>query len=186
MPTLIDHANADFTIWESGAIAQYLVEKYDSSTSPRRLLPESFEAQARAKQWAAFQISEQGPYFGQAFWFYNIHAQKLPDVIQRYKEEVDRIFSVLEGVLATSQTGYLDGGNGLQGPSWADLMWVPWHWSVDEHYFPEHVGVWRERFPAVSGWDRRLNARKSVQKCLEVIEAKKQEKASKKQGKEGQ
>src|ERR1700761_6456039 len=31
IPALIDHGNNDFTIWESAAIIQYLVDRYDKS-----------------------------------------------------------------------------------------------------------------------------------------------------------
>jgi glutathione S-transferase len=61
MPTLVDHSNNDFTIWESGAIILYLIEKYDTE---KKLSFESFESNALAKQYLMFQMSGQGPYFG--------------------------------------------------------------------------------------------------------------------------
>ena len=65
MPALHD-PNTDITIWESGAIIEYLVETYDKE---RKL---SFERGSKedwmARQWLYFQVSGQGPYFGQVVW----------------------------------------------------------------------------------------------------------------------
>jgi len=61
MPTLIDHGNDDFVIWESGAIILYLIEKYDTE---KKLSFDKFESNAIAKQYLMFQMSGQGPYFG--------------------------------------------------------------------------------------------------------------------------
>jgi len=65
MPTLVDHANGNFVIWESGAIILYLVEKYDTE---KKLSFEKFESNAIAKQYLMFQMSGQGPYFGIVFY----------------------------------------------------------------------------------------------------------------------
>ena len=56
-PTLIDHANGDFTIWESGAIILYLADKYDPE---RRLSVESERERYAMIQWLFFQASGQG------------------------------------------------------------------------------------------------------------------------------
>lgn len=58
---LIDHKNNDFTLWESGAIIQYLVEKYDKEGK----LSAQGDDKHLVAQWLAFQISGQGPYFGE-------------------------------------------------------------------------------------------------------------------------
>lgn len=54
LPILIDHENNDLVIWESGAIIQYIVDKYDTDKKI------SFENEANkfhAIQWLSFQIS---------------------------------------------------------------------------------------------------------------------------------
>jgi glutathione S-transferase len=61
MPTLVDHSNDEFVVWESGAIMLYLVEKYDTD---HKISFASFESEAKAKQYLMFQMSGQGPYFG--------------------------------------------------------------------------------------------------------------------------
>lgn len=54
LPALIDPNNGGFTIWESGAIIEYLVERYDKGNKL------SFEAGSNdfylAKQWLHFQV----------------------------------------------------------------------------------------------------------------------------------
>lgn len=54
MPTLIDHHNNDFVIWESGAIIYYLIEKYDTQ---HKISFEKFEDKALAMQYLIFQVS---------------------------------------------------------------------------------------------------------------------------------
>lgn len=60
----IEDPNTNITLWESGAIIQYLVEKYDTSRSIS-FTPGSAAAH-HANQWLFFQVSGQGPYMGQA------------------------------------------------------------------------------------------------------------------------
>ena len=59
VPAMVD-PNANLTLWESGAILEYLVEKYDAE---RKISfePGTNEA-ALARQWLFFQVSGQGPY----------------------------------------------------------------------------------------------------------------------------
>jgi len=62
----IEDPNTDITLWESGAILQYLVATYDKDHKI------SFEKGTKesylADQWLFFQVSGQGPYYGQAAW----------------------------------------------------------------------------------------------------------------------
>ena len=61
----IDDPNTGITLWESGAIIEYLIDRYDTSAKLSfTSLPEKYYA----KQWLMFQMSGQGPYFGQAAW----------------------------------------------------------------------------------------------------------------------
>ena len=57
IPTLVDHQNGDFTIWESDAILLYLTDKYD----PEKRLTVAGEKEKYALvQWLFFQASGQG------------------------------------------------------------------------------------------------------------------------------
>ncbi|EDN03128.1 hypothetical protein HCAG_00992 [Histoplasma mississippiense (nom. inval.)] len=98
LPALTD-PNTGLGIWESGAIIEYLVAMYDNG--PKRKL--SFEPGSvdhwHAIQWLHFQMSGQGPYFGQSFWFQNHHPEILPSAITRYENEARRVCSVLDGWL---------------------------------------------------------------------------------------
>ena len=61
------------------------------------------------------------PYFGQAAWFRHFHAEKIPSAIERYDNEIKRVFGVLESVL--SKQKYLV-GNKL---TIADLSFITWN-----------------------------------------------------------
>ncbi|KAH0605981.1 uncharacterized protein H6S33_004438 [Morchella sextelata] len=158
MPALVDHSNNDFTVWESGAIILYLVKKYD--TAHAISFPD-FESDMLATQWLMFQMSGQGPYFGQYVHFAHSQAEKIPSAIARYRAEIDRVLGVLEGVLAGKE--YLVGDK----CSYADLAFVPWYWALD--YFAELRG-WGEGFPAVAAWLGRIAERVPVVTARETRE----------------
>lgn len=64
-PTLIDHKNKDFTVWESGAILQYLAHKYDPS---QQYAGKTIEEQAFVNQWLFFQVTGHSPVQGNLFY----------------------------------------------------------------------------------------------------------------------
>ncbi|KAH9921024.1 thioredoxin-like protein [Fomitopsis serialis] len=118
IPTLIDHKNNDFTIWESNAIIVYLAEKYDTA---HRISAATPEDKIKQLQWLFFQASGQGPYFGQAIWFKVYHQEKVPSAIERYQKETVRVISVLDGVLKKQE--WLVGDK----VSVADISFVSWN-----------------------------------------------------------
>lgn len=61
----IEDPNTGITLWESGAILGYLIRQYDTEN---RISYEGLKEQTLCGQWLAFQISGQGPYFGQCTW----------------------------------------------------------------------------------------------------------------------
>lgn len=63
LPSIQD-SNKGITIWESGAIIEYLIAEYDKD---RKLsFPAGSTEDYHCKQWLYFQVSGQGPYYGQA------------------------------------------------------------------------------------------------------------------------
>lgn len=52
-----------------------------------------------------------------------IHSEKLPSAITRYQDETKRVFSVLDGVLAASPSGFLVGDK----VTIADLSFITWN-----------------------------------------------------------
>ena len=61
----IEDPNTGLTIWESGAIVEYLIEQYDKD---KKLHYDTLKERNLQRQYVAYQISGQGPYFGQAAW----------------------------------------------------------------------------------------------------------------------
>ncbi len=62
------------------------------------------------------------PYYGQVFWFKNAHPEPVPSAVERYQNEILRVFGVLDGVLAKQPSGWLVGGK----LTIADLSFVMW------------------------------------------------------------
>ncbi|KAE8338256.1 hypothetical protein BDV24DRAFT_166460 [Aspergillus arachidicola] len=165
LPTLHD-PNTNLTIWESGAIIEYLVDRYDTS---RRL---SFEPGTHdfylAKQWLHFQMSGQGPYYGQLVWFKKFHEEQVPSAVERYLKEVNRVTGVLEGWLE-KQAGVYGEGDGpwLVGGklSYVDLAFVPWQRMPGLFVSVEDFDI--EKFPFVKGWLGRMMEREGVRIGIE-------------------
>jgi len=163
----IHDPNTGLNIWESGAIIEYLIELYDKSGALHYAkTPERFYTQ----QWLHFQVSGQGPYFGQAAWFSLFHPEKnLDSAIQRYYNEVKRVTKVLDSALKKN------GGKSLVGDkvTYADLSFLTWYWIVP---FFEKTGELEKSLhadnPTWSKWINELEARPSVKKVKATRQAK--------------
>ncbi|KAK0616370.1 glutathione S-transferase [Immersiella caudata] len=164
LPSIQD-PNLDLTLWESGAIVEYLVERYDKEH--KLSFPAGTPEAYHAKQWLFFQTTGQGPYYGQAVWFTKFHPEQLPSAVARYVKEIKRVTGVLEGWLEKQKEIY--GGEG-DGPwlvgnklSFADLSFIPWQKTV-ERALPDEYSV--DEFPLVKEWLGKLAARPSVIKTF--------------------
>jgi len=159
---VIQDPNTGYTIWETGAIIEYLIEQYDTT---KKLDYASGLEHYQVKQWLFFQVSGQGPYFGQAAWFNIFHPEKLPSAQKRYMDEIHRIVGVLDGVLANSKNGWLVGDK----ITYADLSFVTWH-NILPGIFSSFTDQWDiTKYPHYQKWMEAMLARPSVTKVLEEL-----------------
>lgn len=158
----IHDPNTCITLWESGAILEYLIEAYDKkhqlSFAPGT--PESYHA----KQWLYFSSTGQGPYYGQASWFKKFHSEKVPSAIERYAKEVNRVSGVLNGHLAQQKQ---DHGASSDGPwlvgdkySYADIAFIPWQKLIELALTKDEYNV--DDFPYVKEWLDKMTERTAV------------------------
>ncbi|KAL2843689.1 glutathione S-transferase Ure2-like protein [Aspergillus pseudoustus] len=159
LPTIYD-PNTDTTLWESGAIIEYLIETYDTEQT-LSFTPKSKESHL-ARQWLYFQVSGQGPYYGQAVWFKQYHPERVESAVQRYVAEITRVSQVLDKWLQSRE--WLVGGK----ISFADLAFVSWQ-SAAERFFSAE-GYRDDDFPNVKAWLRRMTERKKVRELIEAQE----------------
>jgi GST-like protein len=94
IPTIVDHDNDHFAVFESGAILIYLAEKAGA------LLSSDVKGRSLVIQWLMFQMGGIGPMMGQANVFYRYAPEKIPYAIDRYHREVRRLLEVLDTRLA--------------------------------------------------------------------------------------
>ncbi|KAI0642631.1 glutathione S-transferase C-terminal-like protein [Trametes meyenii] len=159
LPAFVDHTNGDFTIWESNAIIQYLLDKYDPE---HKLGVTEANDKHTLNQWLFFQASGQGPYFGQLFWFLRSHPEKVPSAIERYRNEILRVFGVLESVLSKQE--WLVGNKFTA----ADLSFVSWNQGTFTFVFKDDELLDIEKqFPAFWRWHQKIIARPAVKRCAE-------------------
>ena len=90
IPTIVDHENNDFTVFESGAILIYLAEKF------RKFLSPDSNERSVTIQWLMFQMGGIGPMQGQAHVFYRYAPEKIEYAIHRYQKETLRLYTVLD------------------------------------------------------------------------------------------
>lgn len=154
----IEDPNTSVTMFESGAILEYLIDTYDKehklsyTTSPEKWLTLS---------WLHFQMSGQGPYYGQKAWFSFYHPEKnLTSVLERYSNEIKRVVGVIDRHLKKQGTEYLVGDK----CTFADLAFVMWHQTM-----PMLVDGWdyQTEVPAFHAWNERLQSRPAVKKIFE-------------------
>ena len=138
IPTIVDHDNDDFVVFESGAILIYLAEKTG------KLMPTDIKGRSLVIQWLMFQMGNIGPMMGQANVFYRYAPEKIPYAIERYQRESRRLLTVLDTRLKDNEflagdysiadianwswaRGYEWGGIDISGldnlQRWIDQIW---------------------------------------------------------------
>ena len=149
IPAIIDRANGDFAVFESGAIMIYLAKKSG------KLLPRDDKGESRVTQWLMFQMAGIGPMMGQANVFYRYFPEKIQPAIDRYQNECRRLFEVLNTQLQGRD--YL-----CDEYSIADIA----NWCWVRIY--EWSGVNVEGLDNLMAWLARLEARPACQKGIVV------------------
>jgi len=143
MPAIIDHNGKDaqnVTVCESGAILLYLAEKTG------QLIPEDLQGRKKTHEWLMWQMGGFGPMLGQAHHFNFYAPEKIEYAMNRYSQEANRLYGVLDKQL--SQSEYVAG----EMYSIADIAILPWtrtfaRQNVDIEDYP-HVKRWREMLGA--------------------------------------
>jgi len=163
LPAIHD-PNTELTLWESGAIVEYLVERYDTAHK-LSFAPGTAESY-HAKQWLFFQATGQGPYYGQAAWFKMYHPERLPSALERYTKEIARITGVLEGHLGGQKVDAGSDGPWLVGNkiSYADLAFISWQTVITKIIEKDQYNL--DDFPHVQQWLGKMSSRKSVKAAL--------------------
>jgi GST-like protein len=151
IPAIVDRAEGDLAVFESGAIMIYLAEKSG------RLLPAQGAGRAQVLSWLMFQMGGIGPMMGQANVFFRYFPEKIQAAIDRYQNESRRLFEVLDGALEGNE--WLAGDYSLADI--ANWSWVRIHgWS----------GVSIEGLDALEKWMEAMKIRPAVERGVAVPE----------------
>jgi GST-like protein len=118
MPAIIDPSPADggepISVFESGAILTYLAEKTG------RFLPPDVRGRKTVMEWLFWQMGGLGPMAGQNHHFGTYAPEKIPYAINRYVNETNRLYGVLDR--------RLNGRKFITGSDYtiADMAAYPW------------------------------------------------------------
>ena len=152
MPAIVDPEGPDgkpISIFESGAILQYLGRKF------AKFYPADERARVEVEQWLFWQMGGLGPMAGQAHHFRQYAPEKLPYAIDRYTNEVNRLYGVMNKRLADRE--FLAGEYSI-----ADMASIGWTRSY------KNQGQELEDFPHLKRWFDAILARPAVERALGV------------------
>ncbi|MDP6390591.1 MAG: glutathione S-transferase N-terminal domain-containing protein [Alphaproteobacteria bacterium] len=145
IPAIVDNdpggGEAPNSVFESGAILQYLAEK--SGT----FLPGDLRGRTETLQWLNWQIGGLGPMLGQNLHFSAYAPEELPYAIGRYANETMRLYRVLDKRL--KDRPFVAG----EDYTIADMAIYPWVLRTERER--EHLGD----FPHLDRWYRAVAAR---------------------------
>lgn len=156
IPAIVDHSPQDggpaISVFESGAILQYLAEKTG------RFLSTDLRKRVQALEWLNWQMGGLGPMAGQNHHF-NIYApEKIEYAQQRYIKETNRLYGVLNKQLADKD--FITGEYSI-----ADMACYPWIVPY------ANQGQNLDDFPHLKKWFERIAARPATQRAYEKAKA---------------
>lgn len=156
IPAIVDRDgdSGPVSVFESGAILIYLVEKTGKFLAPKG------EQRAKALEWLMWQMGGVGPMLGQANHFINTAPEKIPYAIDRYITEAARLIKVLDTRLG--EAAFMGGDYSI-----ADMATYPWikiAFPLIAQAKPEIVGEGEN----VKRWLDTVGARPAVQRGMAV------------------
>jgi len=143
-------------LFESGAIQQYLVDRYDKDY--KISYPRGTREYYEMTSWLFFLNAGVGPMQGQANHFSRYAPEHIEYGVNRYVNETRRLYGVLNTHLEKSKSGYLVGDK----CTIADI--AHWGWVAAAFW----AGVDIDEFPALKAWEERMYARPGVEKGRNV------------------
>ena len=156
MPAMVDPDGPEgkgksFALAESGAMLFYLASKTG------KFLPTGLRERWQVMQWVMFQMGHIGPMLGQAHHFLGYAPEKIEYAMNRYKNEANRLYGVVDRRLRESKFLACD------EYTIADMATVPWLRA------PERQGVNIDEYPALKKWRDAILERPAVQRALQVL-----------------
>jgi GST-like protein len=153
IPAMVDHAPADggkpVSVFESGAMLLYLADKTG------RFIPQDLRGRVAALEWLFWQMGGLGPMSGQNNHFSNYAVDKIPYAMDRYRNEVNRLYGVMNKRLADHE--FLAGEYSI-----ADMACYPWVVPY------ERQGQKLEDFPQLKRWFESIKARPAVARAYDL------------------
>ncbi|MCY1706016.1 glutathione binding-like protein [Pannonibacter sp. SL95] len=153
MPAIVDPegpGGAPISVFESGAILQYLGRKFG------QFYPADERGRVEVEEWLMWQMGGFGPMLGQNHHFRIYAPEKIEYAMTRYLNETHRLYGVLNKRLEGRD--YVAAGQ----YTIADMAIIGWAQGW------ERQGMDLEEFPNVKAWKARLEARPAVQRGLAV------------------
>lgn len=148
IPAIVDPdgpGDKPIAIFESGAILQYLGRKTG------KFYPDKERERVEVDQWLFWQVGGLGPMAGQANHFRHYAAEQIKYAIDRYTNEVHRLYGVMNRRLSDRE--YLAGKYSI-----ADI--ASWGWVVSHNLQGQNL----DEFPNLKAWFDRMAARPAVQR----------------------
>jgi GST-like protein len=154
IPAIVDPdgpGGKPIAVFESGAILQYLGRKTG------KFYPKDERDRIEVDQWLFWQVGGLGPMAGQAHHFRGDAAEEIPYAVERYTNEVNRLYGVMNARLVDRD--YLAGRYSI-----ADI--ACWGWSRNWKRQGQNI----DDFPHLKAWHERIAARPAVQRGRAVGE----------------
>jgi GST-like protein len=152
MPAIVDTEGPDgkaISVFESGAILQYLGRKTG------KFYPRDERARVKVDEWLFWQMGGLGPMAGQAHHFRHYAPEKIDYAYDRYTDEVNRLYGVMD--IRLSDNEFLAGDYSI-----ADMAAYPW---VRPY---KRQGQDLAEFPNLEAWYKRIHDRPAVSRAVVV------------------
>jgi GST-like protein len=153
MPAIVDHTpiggGKPIAVFESGAILLYLAQKTE------QFIPNDVRGNVEVLEWLFWQVGGLGPMAGQNHHFSRYAPRKIPYAVERYVNETNRLYGVLDHRLADRE--FVAGEYSI-----ADMAAYPW---IVPH---EAQGQNLADFPNLERWFAAVAGRPATLRAYEI------------------